>query len=445
MPEPEQHPSGSTASPRRASDALEGTPYRGLGPLGFGGMGEVLEAEHRALKKRVVVKLLREELASDARFVDRLRLEAQALAALSHPNIVTVTDFGATPTGRPFIVMERLCGRTLRQVLKDEGVLPVARAIESVRQVLAALGAAHGAGIVHRDIKTDNIFVCDPIGPSPAVVKLLDFGIVKLLSGERAPASLAGPMCPTEEGVVVGTPRWLAPEQLKFQKVDVRTDIFGAGLTLYVALAGRAPFAHVRGHLELLDAQLNEDAAPPSHYAPQPIPPELDAAVLKAIARNPSHRFQTAEVFAHELALIAESLAPITQTPRVRGPHGAPAMRKPSPQAPAGADEVCDAPTVLSVAIRAPAPAPASGAGVAEIDPFEDDAETLQSVPIAAAPPAHGGLAGAVDEDATRIDPSKLMPARRPHTMRDVMLAVVGCAFFFSVVIALLLRYLGVR
>jgi serine/threonine-protein kinase len=433
--------SGTTNSPRRRTDPLDGTPYRGLGPLGFGGMGEVLEAEHRALKKVVVVKLLREELASDARFVDRVRLEAQALAALSHPNIVSVTDYGATPNGRPYIVMERLRGRTVRQVLKDDGVLPVARAIEIVRQVLDGLGAAHRAGIVHRDIKTDNIFVCDPIGHAPAVVKLLDFGIVKLLSGEGIPASIAGPMCPTEKGLVVGTPRWLAPEQVKFQRVDARTDIFGAGLTLYVALAGRAPFAHVKGQIELLHAQLNEDPAPPSRYAPQPIPPELDAAVLRAIARNPADRYQTVEVFARELVLIATTLA---ATPlRVRTPVAAPSSGEPGPRAFASAEEAAEAPTAVSAPVVAPVPAPPPN--TAATSPFDDAGETLRdAVPASGEPPAPSGAAVA-SGDPTRMALTERTPVQRPHRTRDVVLAIVSCTVFFSVVIAALFRYLGVR
>src|SRR5205814_1105486 len=136
---------------------------------------------------------LREELASDPRFVDRLRVEAQSLAAVSHPNIVNVTDLGQTPTGRPYIVMERLYGRTLREELKDRRAIPVVEAIGIARQILDGLGAAHRIGIVHRDVKLDNVFVCESKGQAPALIKILDFSIVKVLNDVGAHGSVAGP------------------------------------------------------------------------------------------------------------------------------------------------------------------------------------------------------------------------------------------------------------
>jgi eukaryotic-like serine/threonine-protein kinase len=412
---PEAEVRGSSSLPHGKGDPLDGTPYRALGPLGFGGMGEVLEAEHRALRKRLVVKLLREELSGDPRLVDRLRLEAQALAAISHPNIVCVTDFGQTPKGRPYIVMERLHGRTLRQELKELGAIPVARAIEIVRQVLDGLGAAHRVGVVHRDVKPDNIFVCEPIGRSPSVIKLLDFGIVKLLASDGGPSSIAGPVCPTEEGMVVGTPRWLAPEQLRFQRVDARTDIFGAGLVLYNLLAGRGPYAHVQDHLELLEAQLNAEPAPPSRYAPQPVPSELDAAVLKALAKNPDQRVQNAEVFSLELARIAAALTE-------------PASSEAGGRAKIDPEDA--GPTLLSGPFNAPALA--SGG-----DPFADEEETRREAAVY------------VDDAETRLVPVAEQTASRTGAASrwtpTVALLTVGSALFFSVVIALAFRYFGVH
>jgi serine/threonine-protein kinase len=177
-------------------DPLHGTPYRGTMPLGYGGMGEVWEAVHVELERPVVVKLLHGALAGDPKLVDRLRVEARALAALAHPHIVAVSDFGRTPEGRPYFVMERLYGRTLKQELDARGALPVGEAIEYVRQVLAALSAAHQLGIVHRDVKVENVFLCQREGTRP-FVKLLDFGIAKILGGRRGPA----PQYPTQEGV----------------------------------------------------------------------------------------------------------------------------------------------------------------------------------------------------------------------------------------------------
>ncbi|KYF57577.1 hypothetical protein BE08_44750 [Sorangium cellulosum] len=169
-------------------------------------MGEVVEAEHRALRKRVVVKLVRRAFARDPRFADRLRVEAQALAAVSSPHVVEVLDLGRTPAGRPYFVMERLEGTTLAEELARRGALPVAEAIDVVRQVLAGLSAAHRVGLVHRDVKLDNVFLCAP-GSAPGggrVAKLLDFGVTKVLDGgvaagapgASAPLALAGPEYP---------------------------------------------------------------------------------------------------------------------------------------------------------------------------------------------------------------------------------------------------------
>jgi eukaryotic-like serine/threonine-protein kinase len=381
----ERQPLGAPASPRRPPDPLHGTPYRALGPLGFGGMSEVLEAEHQGLRKRVVVKLLREELASDVRFVDRLRIEAQALAAISHPNIVSVTDLGQTVKGRPFIVMERLYGRTLRQELTARGAIAPAEAIEIVRQVLDGLGAAHRLGIVHRDVKLDNIIVCEPVGQAARVVKVLDFSIAKVLAAHTV---VAAPECPTEEGMLVGTPRFVAPEQVKFQKVDARTDIYAAGLTLYTLVAGRGPFEHIDDALRLLNAHVSQRPAPPSHYAPRPLPPELDEAILRALAKSPEQRFQSAELFALALARISSCLTTTTTT------------RDTGSLANLPSEGALDGPTLLSPPFKIP-----------------------------------GDLRARLGDGG-------------PPSFRQVsLLAVltVGSALVFSVVIALLFRYFGVH
>ncbi|WP_437636414.1 serine/threonine-protein kinase [Sorangium sp. So ce854] len=302
-----------------AGDALEGTPYRALRALGRGGMGEVVEAEHRALRKRVVVKLVRRAFARDPRFADRLRVEAQALAAVSSPHVVEVLDLGRTPAGRPYFVMERLEGTTLAEELARRGALPVAEAIDVVRQVLAGLSAAHRVGLVHRDVKLDNVFLCAP-GSAPGggrVAKLLDFGVTKVLDGgvaagapgASAPLALAGPEYPTEAGLLVGTPRTASPEQARCQPVDARADVYAVGLLMYTLLVGHGPFAHVDDALEVLRAHVLEAPTPPSRNAAQGIPPALDRAVLQALAKRPEERFQSAEAFAEELGRIAAELA----------------------------------------------------------------------------------------------------------------------------------------
>ncbi|WP_437864031.1 serine/threonine-protein kinase [Sorangium sp. So ce363] len=318
-----------------AWDVLEGTPYRAVRVLGRGGMGEVVEAEHRALRKRVVVKLVRRALAHDPRFADRLQVEARALAAVSSPHVVSVLDLGQTPSGRPYFVMERLRGTTLGEELERRGPLPVAEAIDLVRQVLAGLAAAHRVGLVHRDVKLDNVFLCAPGAAAPGdarVAKVLDFGVAKVLDGavaEAAPgaepsASVPAPAYPTEAGLLVGTPRTASPEQAQCQPVDARADVYAVGLLMYTLVVGHGPFAHVEDALALLRAHVVETPAPPSRYAAQRIPAALDRAVLKALAKRPEERFQSAEAFAAELGRIGAELGRIgAELGVVEGPGGA--------------------------------------------------------------------------------------------------------------------------
>ena len=312
FPDPEQ-PACAPTSPDRAAalaarDPLEGTPYRGLFELGRGGMGEVWEAEHRALGKRVVVKLLHLGLAGHAGFSDRLRFEAQALAQLASAHLVEVNDCGQTPRGRPYFVMERLQGSTLRVELKRRGALPVPEAIDVVLQVLAGLAAVHQAGLVHRDVKLDNVFYCEG-APGQRRIKLLDFGIVKVLSPVKDGPRLKPPAIPTERGVAMGTPRYLAPEQVSGQPVDARSDLYAVGLVLYGLIAGRGPFDHRKGGPALLNAQTTEAPEPPSFYSPQAIPAALDALVLQALAKNPARRMPSARAFAAQLASIRQALS----------------------------------------------------------------------------------------------------------------------------------------
>lgn len=287
-------------------DPLAGTPYRTLGPLGRGAMGEVVDAEHRALGKRVVVKLLHARLRSRPDLVDRMRLEGQALALLQHPNIVAVTDLGFTADDRPFLVMERLRGRTLRDELRARGSIPTPEALGMAAQALAGLAAAHDAGIVHRDVKLENLFVCDAADGAPRALKILDFGLAKVIEvdGEaRAPRPLE---VPTAEGVALGTPRFFSPEQAAGDPVDGRTDVYAMGAVLYALIAGRGPFEHLHTVAELLDAHLSTPPEPPSRHAPQPVSAALDQAILKALAKLPEDRFQTARAFAGALAAADE-------------------------------------------------------------------------------------------------------------------------------------------
>lgn len=298
-----------------ADDPFAGTAYRTVRPIGEGGMGVVLEVEHLALGKRLVAKVLKPHLVDDPNLTDRFRFEAQALAQLSHPNLVPVLDLGRTRDGRPFFVMEKLTGRTLGEELRARGVLPAAEAVEITLQVLAGLSAAHAHGLVHRDVKLDNVFLCDarPTAGTRArdaghrAVKVLDFGVAK--ASRTGPILAAPPSHPTAEGTVMGTPRYVAPEQIRGVGVDARADVYTTGMLLYTLLAGRSPFAGLTG-LELLQAHLTRPPEPLSNRCGARVSPALDAAVLRALAKSPDDRYPSAADFADDLLRILEALPP---------------------------------------------------------------------------------------------------------------------------------------
>lgn len=278
----------ATSSCTPETDPLAGTAYRTVRRVGAGAMGQVFEAEHRGLRRRVAVKLLGPDLAGDPVFVDRLRLEAQALAAVRHPHVVTVHDHALTPAGVPFLVMELLEGRTLHDLLRERGTIPVPEALHLIDQIFGGLAALHAAGLIHRDLKPANVFLCVEQGRTS--VKLLDFGIVKVTSPERA-GSPAPLRYPTDQCHMVGTPRFMAPEQILGRPCDVRTDVYAAGVLLYLLLSGRDPFHQHRTHASLLSAHVLEVPPALSAAASQRIPRAVEVAVARALAKEPAHRF----------------------------------------------------------------------------------------------------------------------------------------------------------
>ncbi|NUP09220.1 MAG: serine/threonine protein kinase [Polyangiaceae bacterium] len=299
---------------------LRATPYRPIGALGQGGMGAVFEIEHRTLRRKLVIKILREPNRPDLE--DRLRLEAQALAQLSHPNLLQVVDYGHTASGRPFLVTERLVGKTLKETVGPTGSLPMHEAATYVTQALGALAVAHRAGIVHRDIKLDNLFLCDADDANEKRVKVIDFGIAKLVGAEGGGAAVnVQPLeNPTAEGFMVGTPSFMSPEQVTNQAVDHRADIYGMGVVLYRLLAGRNPFI-CRDLIEYAAAHAGEIPAPPSTFGA--IPSALDGVVLRALEKQPGKRYQSAKEMIEALAsftkpapLPVAAAAPVGVTPR---------------------------------------------------------------------------------------------------------------------------------
>lgn len=268
---------------------LVNTPYRAIGFLGRGGMGEVYRVEHTFLGREFAMKVLYMRYAKNPRVVDRMRLEAQATARLQHPNIVEVCDFWFANDGRPCMVMELLHGATVARELLMKGPFPVGAAIEYTSQLLAALSSAHEVGLVHRDIKPENLFLHEVAG-RPRILKVLDFGVVRVLpdASELAPLRLAES---TVTGAIVGSPRYSSPEGMRGERVDRRADVFSAGLVLYSMLTGRGAY----DKMLTTDSPLSYEVPPPSTRVDSEVPRALDAVVLKAIRWDADERYQSAD------------------------------------------------------------------------------------------------------------------------------------------------------
>ena len=252
--------------------------------LGRGGMAEVRRAVDTRLGRPVAVKQLRADLAIDPTFQARFRREAQSAAGLNHPNIVAVYDTGEetdplTGTSIPYIVMELVEGPTLRDVLRDGRKILPERALELTQGVLDALSYSHKAGIIHRDIKPANVMLTQS-----GAVKVMDFGIA------RAVADTSATM--TQTAAVIGTAQYLSPEQARGETVDARSDIYSAGCLLYELLVGRPPFIG-ESPVSVAYQHVREAPVPPSQLDPV-ITPDIDAVTLKALAKDPADRYQSA-------------------------------------------------------------------------------------------------------------------------------------------------------
>jgi len=323
--QPMLSPTSGSDSISASDDPLAGQPYRALRLLGSGGMGEVFLAEHREFATPCVVKIQHARLGSDPSVADRIRLEAESLARLNHANIVSILGSGQTLDERPYIVMEYLRGQTMADEFAARGQLPALEALSYICQLLRGLSAAHAIGIVHRDIKPDNLFLCD--GPrGNRLLKVLDFGVAYTTPDARA-FGLNPLAAPTATGTVVGALRYVSPEGALARRVDHRADLYSAALVLYFAIAGRGPFDHIHSALLLLSAHAAEEPDPPSRFARAHIPERLDRAILRALRKSPSERFQSADEFREELETIAAELRaardcsvvrPLLEQPRPR-------------------------------------------------------------------------------------------------------------------------------
>jgi serine/threonine-protein kinase len=261
--------------------------YRIEKKIGEGGMGSVYGARHPLIGKRAAIKVIRRELSNSREAVDRFVLEAQSVNQIGHPNIVDVFGFGQLPDGRAFFVMEWLEGESLRDRLQRPLQFP--EALEILEQIGKALQAAHEAGVVHRDLKPDNVYLQQRKGEKPTV-KLLDFGLAKLThrgdGGQQHDR--------TRTGVVMGTPLYLSPEQAKGAKIDAATDVYSLGAMAYEMLAGVVPFK-ADSAVEIMAMHISRTAIPLIQMAPW-VPPEIDALVAHMLEKDARNRPQTAEV-----------------------------------------------------------------------------------------------------------------------------------------------------
>ena len=287
--------------------------YRLIEPIGQGAYGRVYRAEQLVLRRDVAVKVLDPTLTSVPEVVERFCREAFAASRVHHPNAVAIIDFGRSATGLFFIVMEYVAGWTLGELIRRLNPIPLPRVIDIAAQVLTGMEAIHGAGVIHADLKSDNVMI-EPLG-SGELVKVVDFGIARLRDPEHDawpmstlyPTSIL-PITPRVGTRVCGTPGYVAPEVIEGAQPSCSCDVYAAGVVLYHLVTGRLPFT---GHVaeEVLRKQLDDIALPPSGHR-RGIPMSLDLLVCRAIARHPEERFASVTALRQALETVAMQVAP---------------------------------------------------------------------------------------------------------------------------------------
>jgi serine/threonine protein kinase/tetratricopeptide (TPR) repeat protein len=262
--------------------------------VGVGGMGRVYRAEQTNLGRTVAVKIIHPHLVGEENTAARFITEARAASRLNHPNSVGIIDFGNTPDGQLYLVMEFLRGRDLARVTHEDGSLPFRRIVDVLRQTLAALAEAHSEDIIHRDLKPENI-ILEPVRSGGDFVKVVDFGLAKMRAETQQPGI-------TSPGIVCGTPEYMSPEQARGDPLDARSDLYSVGVILYQLVSGRLPF-EAESPTQVVLAHLSQLPQDPREVAPERmIPKALVDVTLKALEKNPADRFQDADGFAAELS-----------------------------------------------------------------------------------------------------------------------------------------------
>jgi serine/threonine protein kinase len=296
-------PHDGTALAPRGDDPLIGETlgaYRVAGLLGVGGMGRVYKGVQPQIGSRVAIKVLSHECAQRRDLVERFFSEARAVNLIRHESIVNVLDLATLPDGRPFIIMEYLDGAPLSAIVERTGPLPLGSLARLIAEVLDALGAAHGKGVVHRDLKPDNVFVTPAGRP-----KVLDFGIAKL-------HQTFGPGTATQTGSLLGTPHYMAPEQALGRAVDPRTDLYAVGVILFECATGRRPF-EASSLYDLLRQHVDEPPPAPRRLRPE-MSPAYEEVILRALAKDPAQRWQHSAALVQALQHATQGLPPAAWT-----------------------------------------------------------------------------------------------------------------------------------
>lgn len=305
---------------------IVGERYELLGVLGEGGMGTVYEAAHLGLDRLVAVKVLSAEQAKKQVAVKRFQQEARTAGAIGHPNICEIYDMGSLDDGRPYLVMEKLVGRTFAEVIADRRKLSFSDLVTVMLQVLSGLAAAHGKNVLHRDIKPENVFLAERAGSKP-IAKILDFGVSKMMGNFGPSDAKREELDLTKTGMVMGTPYYMSPEQARGRRdLDGRVDVYACGVMMYEAICGVRPF-RASNYASLLLAIVTTEPTPIPQLRPE-TPTELVDVVTRAMTRSRDQRYPSALEMMRALYTISQNrtralrtkergrprVAPVTQT-----------------------------------------------------------------------------------------------------------------------------------
>jgi serine/threonine-protein kinase len=295
-------------------DILDGQ-FTILQKIGSGGMGSVYKAQQPAMNRMVGVKILHPKLANRKDLVSRFRREARAMSHLAHPNTTKVFLYGELDDGSLYIVMEFLDGKNLNQTVRADGPFPVARALPILIQVCGALEEAHRAGIIHRDMKPENIFLCQQ-GGLVDYAKVLDFGLAKVTEREMRPGSLIL----TQEGMVFGTPEFMSPEQAQGKVLTPASDIYSLAVILYEVLTGKLPY-EAKSPMDFIQAHVQKKPIGLSERVPdKQFPPLLERVIERALAKKPEDRFSSSAEFAAAMKAVLDGRTELPAPPADTAP-----------------------------------------------------------------------------------------------------------------------------